>query len=64
MILAHGDFHEYLVDKPLTNLPNFTRIQTFGSSQVHWIKVNVDPKSGHVFSFIQKIVPENVDTGS
>ncbi|WP_088243426.1 hypothetical protein [Calothrix rhizosoleniae] len=64
VILAHGDFHEYLVDKPLTNLPNFTRIQTFGSSQVHWIKVNVDPKSGHVFSFIQKIVPENVDTGS
>ncbi|MDJ0677584.1 MAG: hypothetical protein QNJ36_19745 [Calothrix sp. MO_167.B42] len=64
VILAHGDFHEYLVDKPFANLPNFTRVQTFGSSQVHWIKVNVEPKSGHVFSFIQKIVPENVDTDS
>ncbi|MDJ0799620.1 MAG: hypothetical protein QNJ51_22870 [Calothrix sp. MO_167.B12] len=62
VVLAHGDFHRYLVDKPFPNLPNFTRIQTFGSSQVHWIKVNVDPKSGHIFSFIQKIVPENVDT--
>lgn len=64
VVLAHGDFHRYLVDKPFTNLPNFTRVQTFGSSRVHWIKVNVEPKSGHVFSFIQKIVPENVDADS
>ena len=66
VVLAHGDFHFFLIDKPLDPedfstteselIPNFTRIQTFGSPDVHWIKVNVDPKSSVVFTFEQKIV--------
>jgi hypothetical protein len=70
VILAQGDNHEYFINKPFDtdgktpSLINFTRIQAFGSPRVHWIKVNVDPKSSHVFSFEEKIVPENVDVGT
>lgn len=67
VVLAHGDFHEFLIDKPFNRaphsprLPYFTRIQTFGNPSVHWIKVTVDPKSSSVFTFEEKIVPQNVD---
>ncbi|MDJ0735810.1 MAG: metallophosphoesterase [Nostocaceae cyanobacterium] len=66
VVLAHGDSHFYFIDKPFDTdgktppLLNFTRIQAFGSPRVHWVKVNVDSKSSHVFSFEQKIVPENI----
>ncbi len=66
VVLAQGDSHFYFVDKPFDTdgktppLLNFTRIQGFGSPRVHWVKVNVDPKSSHVFSFEQKIIPENI----
>lgn len=70
VILAHGDFHTFSIDKPLDPedwstptselLTNFTRIQTFGSPHVHWIKVHVQPESSSVFIFEQKIVKENI----
>ncbi len=62
VILARGDSHYFIIDKPLkhpvTNerLTNFTRVETFGSSDVHWIEVFVDPRSPNVFSFDQRIV--------
>lgn len=63
VVLAHGDSHYFRVDKPrLTNqsfLRNFTRVETFGASNVHWIRVKVDPKSEQVFSFQQEIVEGN-----
>ena len=37
-------------------MTNFTRVETFGSSDVHWIEVTVDPESKNVFSFDQRIV--------
>jgi hypothetical protein len=49
VILIHGDTHRYRVDHPLVDpatqkpLENFTRIESFGSPFVDWIKVNVDP---------------------
>lgn len=64
VVLAHGDFHEYLVDKPFDTygdnprLPNFTRVQTFGSPRVNWIKVHVLPDSPAVFLFEQKILQQ------
>lgn len=59
VVLAHGDNHEFFIDKPLSNL-RFSRIQTFGSAQVHWVKVHVDPRSSGVFSFEQMIVSANL----
>ena len=49
VILIHGDTHRYRVDHPLvdpaTHKPvgNFTRIESFGSPFVDWIRVSVDP---------------------
>ena len=69
VVLAHGDSHWFRVDKPelpMTAdtadvfLPNFTRVETFGSKIVHWVKVTVDPSSNEVFQFSQQLVEENM----
>ena len=53
VLFVHGDTHFFKLDKPLFNqanlLPNFTRLQTFGSPNIHWVKVTVDPASASVF---------------
>lgn len=63
VVLAHGDSHYFRVDKPRLldrpSLRNFTRVETFGSANVHWIRVNVDPRSEEVFAFEQQIVEDN-----
>ena len=64
VVLAHGDSHYFRIDKPLRRkgggrrLANFTRVETFGASDVHWIEVTVDPASENVFRFEQRIVRE------
>ncbi|MHB8666487.1 MAG: hypothetical protein ACYC7B_03090 [Burkholderiales bacterium] len=56
VILIHGDTHRYRVDHPLLDpathkpLRNFTRIESFGSPFVDWIKVSVDPASAQLLS--------------
>ena len=54
VLLVHGDTHYFKVDKPLYNpakaLPNLTRVQTFGSPSIHWVRVSVDPRTPNVFS--------------
>jgi hypothetical protein len=59
VMLAHGDDHFFFVDQPFSNLL-VSRVQTFGESQVHWVKVHVDPKSSGVFRIEQKIVKPNL----
>lgn len=63
VVLVHGDTHFFKIDKPLlspTNmLKNFTRVESFGSPNVHWIKVTVDSRSRNVFTFEPMIVPGN-----
>ncbi|MEZ5289618.1 MAG: hypothetical protein R2745_00905 [Vicinamibacterales bacterium] len=59
VVLAHGDNHVFFVDKPLPNLL-FSRMQTFGSGQVHWVKVHVDPSSAGVFSAEEQVVRANL----
>ena len=53
VLFVHGDTHFFKLDKPLNSptdvLPNFTRLQTFGSPSIHWVKVHVDPTSANVF---------------
>ena len=63
VVLVHGDTHFFKVDKPLINqanlLTNFTRVETFGSPNIHWVKVSVDSNSRNVFKFEPMIVPGN-----
>jgi hypothetical protein len=53
VLLVHGDTHFFKIDKPLYNpnkiLPNLTRLQTFGSPNLHWVKVTVDDQRPSVF---------------
>ena len=54
VLLVHGDMHFFKVDKPLYSptkvLPNLTRVQTFGSPLIHWVRVTVDAKDPNVFA--------------
>jgi len=62
----HGDTHLFRIDKPLyskkTNrlFENFTRVETFGNPDTHWVRVTVDPADLQVFRFNAEIMPENV----
>ncbi len=59
VLFVHGDTHFFKVDKPLYSptklLPNLTRLQTFGSPSLHWVKVGVQPGSAHLFN-IQPVI--------
>lgn len=63
VLLIHGDTHFFKHDKPLLDqadlLPNFTRLETFGSPNVHWVKVTVDPKARSLFVIEPMIVAGN-----
>jgi hypothetical protein len=59
VVLAHGDDHFFVLDKPFGNLL-MSRLQAFGETQVHWVKVHVDPKSSGVFSIEQKVLESNL----
>lgn len=63
VILAHGDTHYMRVDKPVrisgTAVPNMTRVETFGDSDDHWLRIAVDPESPAVFTVHQEIVEAN-----
>ena len=63
VVLVHGDTHFFKIDKPLVTqselVPNITRVETFGSPNVHWIKVMVEPNSPDVFDFQPVIVSGN-----
>ncbi|NBT95056.1 MAG: hypothetical protein EBT47_08670, partial [Chloroflexi bacterium] len=73
VLFVHGDTHFFKMDKPLmsngadrdvreatgTILQNFTRVMTFGSPSVHWLKVEVDPSSRALFKVSPMMVPGN-----
>ncbi len=62
----HGDTHRYRIDHSLysakTNrrFENFIRVETYGSPDIHWVRVTVDPAEAQLFRFDPQIVPENV----
>jgi len=65
VVLVHGDSHYFRVDKPLKDgqgrqLENFTRVETFGEADPHWVRATVRPRARRVFRFDQRIVPANV----
>ena len=61
----HGDTHIFRVDKPLFSLKsgrafeNFTRVETFGWPDSHWVRITVDPADPQLFRFNPQIVPGN-----
>jgi hypothetical protein len=61
VVLVHGDTHFFKVDMPLITpaklLPNFTRVEGFGSGNADWVKVNIDPAARNPFTFEPMIVP-------
>ena len=61
----HGDSHYYKQDKPLNSpsgkvLANFTRVETFGATNNHWVSATIDPKNPNLFVFEPRIVAANV----
>jgi hypothetical protein len=70
VVLVHGDTHFFKIDKPLVDkldkllveanlVKNFTRVETFGSPNAHWVKVSVNPYSRNLFTFEPMLVPGN-----
>lgn len=58
--LIHCDTHIARIDKPLLRadgrvIDHFTRLESFGHPDVHWVRVRVDPAASSVFSFTQEI---------
>jgi hypothetical protein len=66
VILVHGDNHYFRIDKPLVSsrsqrrIENFTRVETFGTPDVHWVRAIVDPADSDLFSFEPEIVNQNL----
>ncbi|MBY0502471.1 MAG: hypothetical protein K2X03_01085 [Bryobacteraceae bacterium] len=64
VVMVHGDSHYFRIDKPLAPTParieNFTRVETFGPPDVHWVRATVDPRNPMIFVFEQRIVSENI----
>ena len=69
VVLVHGDSHYFRIDKPLVRaqnnpegarVENFTRVETFGPPDVHWIRATADPRDPMVFQFEQRIVEANI----
>jgi hypothetical protein len=68
VVLVHGDTHYFRIDKPLPmpagprssghpSLANFTRVETFGPPDLHWVRVRVVPGSRAVFVFEPEVTP-------
>jgi hypothetical protein len=63
VLFVHGDTHFFKLDKPLIKqsdlIENFTRLETFGSPNVHWVRVTIDPNAREVFTVHPMIVKGN-----
>jgi hypothetical protein len=40
-------------------LANFTRVETFGAPNTHWVSTTIDPNNPNLFEFQARIVPAN-----
>jgi hypothetical protein len=65
VLFVHGDTHTYRADYPFVDavgqpVANLTRLETFGSPAVGWVRVTVNPADPEVFRFepkLQALVP-------
>ena len=62
---VHGDTHTFRMDKPLISsisrrfIENFTRVETFGFPDTHWVRISIDPRDPNIFRFSPQIVKNN-----
>ncbi|MFI7611596.1 hypothetical protein ACIBP6_10295 [Nonomuraea terrae] len=64
--LVHGDSHYFKLDKPLKYdngqvVEKFTRVETFGDGNTHWVEATIDPRDPNLFEFSPRIVTANVN---
>jgi hypothetical protein len=64
--LVHGDSHYYKQDKPMLYdngqvVAKFTRVETFGAANTHWVAATIDPNDPKLFEFSPRIVAANVN---
>ncbi len=60
ILIVHGHYHEFMIDRPLTQLdldkpgvahPNVTRLQVYGWPDMKAVRINVDASKPWVFGF-------------
>jgi hypothetical protein len=66
VVLVHGDGHYFKIDQPISGpkggvVANFTRVETFGARNTHWVSATIDANDPNVFTFRPRIVAANVD---
>ena len=65
VLFLHGDTHLFRMDKPLYSrksnraFENFTRVETFGNPDTHWVRITVDPSTPQLFRVDPQIVAGN-----
>ena len=63
VLVVHGDSHRFTIDQAMMDiapdLDNIIRLQVFGDSEVHAVRVTVDPDAAAVFAFQPMIIPGN-----
>lgn len=73
VLFVHGDTHYFRVDQPMIvegfrppapgnppSVGNFTRLETFGTPDHHWVRVTVDYADTALFVIRPKIVEQNL----
>lgn len=66
VVLVHGDSHYFRIDQPLLSsasrrrIENFTRLETFGNPDVHWVRATIDMDDPNVFRFERRLVEKNL----
>lgn len=61
VVLIHGDSHRFVHDQPLLDqtghkVPNVTRVETFGSPDVGWVEVTIDPADPSDLKVLPRLV--------
>lgn len=64
VVFGHGDTHRFKIDKPLIGLDgarvaNFTRVETFGTPDHHWVEVTIAADDPAVFALRPRYVEAN-----
>jgi hypothetical protein len=57
VLLVHGDEHVFEEERAYAGVPNLTRLETFGDTADHWLRVRIEPRSSTVFSWEPVTVP-------
>jgi hypothetical protein len=70
VLLVHGDTHVFRIDKPLVRatdkalIEHFTRVETFGYPDVHWVRITIDPVRADLFTIRPEMVSVRPATSS